>query len=158
MDLRTLRGRNWLNDEIINGYMNLLNKRNDRQTMYAFNTFFCPQLAVGGFAYENVQCWTTRAKIDVFALDRILFPVNLNNSHWTLAVVNMRDRRFEYYDSFGGAEPTIIQNLRLWLMEESRDKRGIELLLEDWEDYYPGECIPQQTNGHDCGVFCSAVC
>ena len=152
-DLRTLRGYNWLNDEIINDYMNLINKRNGKRTLYAFSSFFLPQLAIGGFNYENVKCWTTRAKIDAFQLERILFPVNLDNKHWTLAVVNVRDKRFEYYDSMGGTNPTAMQNLKLWLMEESKDKRGEEFNLESWEDYNPRESIPQQTNTSDCGVF-----
>jgi len=38
----------------------------------------------------------------VFEKDMIIFPININNSHWTCAAVNIRDKRFEYYDSLGG--------------------------------------------------------
>ena len=31
----------------------------------------------------------------------ILFPINLNNVHWTCAAINLKDKRFEYYDSMG---------------------------------------------------------
>jgi sentrin-specific protease 1 len=40
-------------------------------------------------------------KMDIFALDKIIVPVHLG-THWCLAVINMRKKRVEYYDSLGG--------------------------------------------------------
>jgi hypothetical protein len=117
--------------------MDLLNKRDGHRTLFAFSSYFCVQLAIGGFCYENVENWTTRARVDVFALERLLFPVNVDKVHWTLAVINLKLRRFEYYDSLGGTNQTALSNLRLWLNEESKAKREVELELSDWEDFCP---------------------
>jgi len=40
-------------------------------------------------------------KIDLFSKDVILIPINHNNSHWTAASINFRDKRIESYDSMG---------------------------------------------------------
>lgn len=133
--------------------MDLLNKRDGHRTLFAFSSYFCVQLAIGGFCYEHVENWTTRARVDVFALERLLFPVNVDKVHWTLAVINLKLRRFEYYDSLGGTNQTALSNLRLWLNEESKAKREVELELSDWEDFYPQGDVPQQSNRCDCGVF-----
>ena len=38
---------------------------------------------------------------DIFEHDLLLIPVHIA-VHWTLIVVNLRDRRFEYYDALHG--------------------------------------------------------
>nr|XP_027217776.1 sentrin-specific protease 1-like [Penaeus vannamei] len=60
-DIATLCGLNWLNDEVINFYMNLLMERgkNDNYpSVYAFNTFFYPKLVKTG--YSTVRRWTKK--------------------------------------------------------------------------------------------------
>lgn len=50
-DLMTLDGLNWLNDEVINFYMNLIIQRGDGvkwPKSYAMNTFFYPKLLKDG--------------------------------------------------------------------------------------------------------------
>ena len=39
-----------------------------------------------------------QAKVDVFAMDLLLVPVHLG-IHWCMAIVDLRRKRFEYYDS-----------------------------------------------------------
>lgn len=40
-------------------------------------------------------------QFDTFAKDIIIIPVNYKNMHWCCAAVNIREKRFEYYDSLG---------------------------------------------------------
>lgn len=42
-----------------------------------------------------------RNQFDVFEKDIIIFPINIHNTHWTCAAVNVKQKRFEYYDSLG---------------------------------------------------------
>lgn len=42
-----------------------------------------------------------KLQLDLFDLDKFMFPVNVNGNHWTLAVINFRLERLEYYDSLG---------------------------------------------------------
>jgi sentrin-specific protease 1 len=61
-DLQTLSGLNWLNDEVINFYMNLLMQRSEQQPtlprVYATNTFFYPKLMQAGQA--GLRRWTRK--------------------------------------------------------------------------------------------------
>jgi Ulp1 family protease len=34
-------------------------------------------------------------------VDRIIIPINIRNAHWTLAIINVKDKEFVYYDSLG---------------------------------------------------------
>lgn len=165
-DLQRLRDTEWLNDEVINFYLSLLKQRSDDRLKKAdaqqaaageawprvhfLNTFFYPLLSdKGGYNYARVQKWTRR--IDLFAMDRVVVPIHLGN-HWCLAVINLQDRRFEYYDSLGSSNRECLQRLRRYLQDEARDKKKIELDLADWGDHQPKD-IPLQKNGYDCGVF-----
>jgi sentrin-specific protease 1 len=86
-DVHTLKGLNWLNDEIINFYMSLICERSKQDTgksyfkTHAFTTFFYPKLVKDGYA--SLKRWTR--KIDIFSYDLLIVPVHLG-LHWTLAV------------------------------------------------------------------------
>ena len=62
-DIDTLKGLNWLNDEIINFYMQMIadrakaDKKNYR-AVYSFSTFFYPRLMDAG--YSSVKRWTKK--------------------------------------------------------------------------------------------------
>ena len=48
------------------------------------------------YTYKNVARWTR--KVDVFAKELIIVPVHVHGNHWTLAVINFKEKRLEYYD------------------------------------------------------------
>lgn len=50
-----------------------------------------------------LRCLPVRWQTDVFAADKVLIPMHVDGNHWCLAVINLRDKRFEYYDSMFGA-------------------------------------------------------
>lgn len=69
---------------------------------YFFSTFFYQKLTQRGqYCYANVRRWTR--KVDLLSMDKIIIPLHLG-VHWTLAVINIRDKRFEYYDSMAGSK------------------------------------------------------
>ncbi|VDM66843.1 unnamed protein product [Strongylus vulgaris] len=84
-DLSTLSGLDWLNDEVINFYLQLVCQRSTRSKnlpdTYAFNTFFYANISTKG--YSSVKRWTR--KVDIFAYDVLLVPVHLS-VHWCMAV------------------------------------------------------------------------
>ncbi|NWR81808.1 SENP2 protease, partial [Centropus unirufus] len=151
-DIRTLEGRHWLNDEIINFYMNLLVERSKKEgypAIHAFSTFFYPKLTSGG--YRAVKRWTRN--VDLFKQDLILIPVHLME-HWTLVVIDTRKKTIKYFDSVGLDGSRICKTLFKYLQEESWETRKLELNSSEWtlHSMEPHE-IPQQWNGSDCGVF-----
>ncbi|XP_012697180.2 sentrin-specific protease 1 [Clupea harengus] len=151
-DLQTLSHLNWLNDEVINFYMNLLverSKRPDLPSAYTFNTFFFPKLRSAGFS--AVRRWTK--KVDLFSHDILLVPVHLG-VHWCLSVVDFRKRVVLYFDSMGGNDDEACRILLKYLKQESEDKRGRHLDTSDWTLHSKKTNeIPQQMNGSDCGMF-----
>ncbi|XP_066526995.1 sentrin-specific protease 1 [Hoplias malabaricus] len=151
-DLQTLSHLNWLNDEVINFYMNMLVERSKAQhlpTAYTFNTFFFPKLRSSG--YSAVRRWTK--KVDIFSVDIILVPIHLG-VHWCLSVVDFRKKSITYFDSMGGNNDEACRILLKYLQQESEDKRGQALDTSDWSHQSKKRNeIPQQMNGSDCGMF-----
>lgn len=150
-DLHKLEGLNWLNDSIINFYFAMLADRSEKDEklpkVYSFSTFFYERLRTEG--YKGVQRWTKR--VDVFSKDILLVPVHLG-MHWCLAVIDFRLSSIEYYDSMGGDNDECLKSLFMWVQEESRDKKKIELNVDGWRTLNRKD-IPQQQNGSDCGMF-----
>ena len=99
----------WLNDEIINFHMNMFNVRDvelcglvssPRVRSYCFSSFFMAKLLERNtFNYSLVAKWA--AKVDLFSINKIFVPINIDNIHWTLLVVYVSERRLVYYDSMG---------------------------------------------------------
>ena len=150
-DIHTLADLNWLNDEVINFYMNLLIARSANDDKYpkihAMNTFFYPKLVSGG--HSSLRRWTR--KIDIFAQDLIVVPIHLG-IHWCMSIIDFRDKSIRYYDSMGGNNSKCLSALRQYLEDESLDKKKQSYNTSNWKL----ECaknIPQQMNGSDCGVF-----
>ncbi|XP_066096954.1 sentrin-specific protease 2 isoform X2 [Saccopteryx bilineata] len=151
-DIQTLRNYHWLNDEIINFYMNLLVERNKKQgypVLHAFSTFFYPKLKSGG--YQAVKRWTKG--VNLFEQELILVPIH-RKVHWSLVVIDLRKKCLKYLDSMGQKGHRICEILLQYLQDESKTKRNTDLNLLEWTHYSmkPHE-IPQQLNGSDCGMF-----
>ncbi|KAM7043847.1 sentrin-specific protease 2 [Acridotheres tristis] len=151
-DISTLQPPGWLNDKIINFYMSLLVERSKKEgypSVYAFNTFFYSKLS--STSHKGVKKWTKG--VDIFEHDVILVPIHLR-IHWTLLVVDLREKTIKYFDSLGERGDHICKTVLKYLEEESREKRNIELTASEWTLHSMGtEEIPQQNNGSDCGVF-----
>ncbi|XP_078036580.1 sentrin-specific protease 1 [Augochlora pura] len=150
-DIHTLADLNWLNDEVINFYMNLLIARSTNNDRYpkahAMNTFFYPKLISGGHA--SLKRWTR--KIDIFAQDLIVIPIHLD-IHWCMSIIDFRDKSIRYYDSMGSNNMKCLSALRQYLEDESLDKKKQQYDTSNWKLECPKN-IPQQMNGSDCGVF-----
>lgn len=122
--------------------------------IHYFNSFFYTKICNQG--HQGVARWTRR--VDVFSKNKLLFPINLGNSHWVTGCINVRHRRIEYYDSMHAPNPAFFRRMRSWLKAEHRAKRGTPFCLgaARWEDHVDPS-FPLQTNGYDCGVFTMAA-
>ncbi|XP_020861283.1 sentrin-specific protease 2 isoform X2 [Phascolarctos cinereus] len=129
-DIQTLRNCHWLNDEIINFYMNLLVERNKKQglpMLHAFSTFFFPKLSTGG--YQAVKRWTKG--VDLFEQELLLVPIH-RRVHWSLVVIDVRKKTIRYLDSMGQKGHRICNLMLRYLQEESKTKRNRELDPSEW--------------------------
>jgi len=139
-------GHLYLNDEVINQYMDLISKRSPK-TVYAFNTFFYEALSNKG--YSNVCRWTK--KIDIFSKTKLFIPILFKNSHWCLVYVSFAEKYIKYYDSMGKKNSECLNLILNYLKLEHYDKKGkqfpYKMVLTNEDN------CPQQSNMWDCGVF-----
>lgn len=149
-DIQTLRNGAWLNDEIINFYLNMLVERyknnNKNASIHAFNSFFYPKLLREG--HKGVRRWSK--KFNVFGCHLILIPVHLG-IHWCLAVMDTKKKEITYYDSLGVSNNKCLQALKQYMVDESQTK-NVNFNELEWKLLNKKD-IPRQRNGYDCGVF-----
>jgi len=159
-DIHRLRKGEWLNDEIINYYLSMLRQRSLNPTnlvpsthkssssnaskplprIFAFNTFFYSLLSSRG--YSGVKRWTKKAKINVFQQDKIMIPINKGGFHWILVVVNVTEKRIEYYDSMGREgvsheNERLLLNVRNFMVEEAKVQGYPVDEVAEWSFYVP---------------------
>ncbi|CAD5326728.1 unnamed protein product [Arabidopsis thaliana] len=158
--LQCLRPNQWLNDDVTNLYLELLKERQTRDPQkyfkcHFFNTFFYVKLVSGsGYNYKAVSRWTTKRKLgyDLIDCDIIFVPIHID-IHWTLGVINNRERKFVYLDSlFTGVGHTILNAMAKYLVDEVKQKSQKNIDVSSWGMEYVEE-RPQQQNGYDCGMF-----
>ena len=144
-----LKDSEWLNDEVINLYFQLLKERSLRSVkkVWFISIFFVTKLLhEPNFKHETK--WDKYVKFD--EMDMVFFPCHIGGNHWCLLVVNFAKKRFEWYDSMGGDKyGEILSALKIHLAKKTPDYS-----YTDWEvPVYAPKNIPMQNNGNDCGVF-----
>lgn len=158
--LQCLRPGAWLNDEVINVYLELLKERERREPKkflkcHFFNTFFYKKLISnkGDYNYQSVKRWTSQRKLGycLFECDKIFVPIH-KQVHWCLAVINKKDEKFQYLDSLGGTDQQVLEVLARYFIDEVKDKNGKYIDINSWKLEFV-EDLPEQENGFDCGMF-----
>jgi sentrin-specific protease 1 len=154
-DIHRLQKGEWLNDEIINYYLAMIKersvhpenvtKRHSRSskrlpTLHAFNTFFYSLLS--GRGYSAVRRWTKKAKVNLFELDRVIIPINKGGFHWILCIVNVTERRIEYYDSMGregisSENQSVLITIRDFMVEEAEAQNRSPEEVANWTFHVP---------------------
>ena len=133
------------------------NDDKNKKRCHFFKSFFITKLLdeAGGYRYQNVKRWSKKVPgKDIFGLDKIVFPVNMNGVHWTCAVVFILEKRIQFYDSLGSQGKYYLQGLLQYLEDEHQDKKKTSLDTSGWELVVcDSSTTPQQKNGFDCGVF-----
>uniref|UniRef100_A0A667YCT6 SUMO specific peptidase 5 n=1 Tax=Myripristis murdjan TaxID=586833 RepID=A0A667YCT6_9TELE len=129
-DLSTLANQNWLNDQVMNMYGELITE-SAHHKVHFLNSFFHRQLVTKG--YEGVKRWTK--KVDLFSKSLLLVPIHLE-VHWCLVTADTVKKKICLYDSQGNVLQKVakVTGRCIWLG------------------------IPQQTNENDCGVFVLEYC
>ncbi|AMD22320.1 HGL020Wp [Eremothecium sinecaudum] len=145
-DFKTLAPRRWLNDTIIEYFMKQIENNNAK--VVAFNSFFYTNLSQNG--YQGVRRWMKRKKVKINDLDKVFAPINLDQSHWTLGVIDIANKRVLYADSLSSSPSAtsfaIMKDLQKYVIDESGGSLGADFELQHL-------VCPRQPNGYDCGVY-----
>jgi len=158
--MRTLGHLQWLDDNVINFYMEMINERSrapgsKQPKVWAVSTFFFASLCDKG--YPGVRRWSKRQKVDVFSLKYLIVPVHLG-VHWTISVIDFEVRTITFYDSMGSPSNGYNEILHDYLQQEHKHYKGTELPDPDgWQLISARRDSPQQNNGSDCGVFSCCI-
>ena len=176
--MQTLRPGQWLNDEVINYFLKTCLAKRDgiicarqtgRKRSQFFNSYFVqtmfdkmnvdPNLR-GQYNYINVKNWSKNVPgKDIFNLKYIFCPINVDNMHWTLAVIYMEEKHIQYYDSIGGNDQAMLKGLLEYVRDEYKVKNGgAEMDVSEWELVSCKANTPRQRNSFDCGVFTCLFC
>ncbi|KAI9650882.1 hypothetical protein NHQ30_000917 [Ciborinia camelliae] len=163
-DFGTLLGKTaWLNDEIINTYIEWVVEAANEFAEAEAKAFGEPVgkvpkfIAHNSFFYENLdkkgpsstQRLMNRKKapgVSLLQVDTVFVPI-CRGSHWTVGVVRPMARTIEYFDSLQGSSDKFIKLMRGWL----KFQLGADYKEEEWKTPNTGCTI--QMNGFDCGVF-----
>jgi sentrin-specific protease 1 len=165
---RRLQPGVWLDDEIINFTMALLQERAAQKESQGcrgqrFFSSFHMAKAVGidtrkpvsnTFNYSEVSKWTK--DVNVFLCSDLFFPVNARNAHWGLLHVDMDHFCIYYLDSlvdlveYHLTASFFLEAALEWLACESADKLSKPLDKRVWKRVKL--IAPQQGDGSSCGV------
>ena len=166
--MQTLHPGKWLSDEVINYFLKICIKSRDikicakepgRRRSHFFNSFFVQTIfdeknrnrkLKGRYNYELREwkglvkegTWEGHLQPEVH-----IFSINLNNKHWTVAVIFMEAKRIRYYDSMGKTDWAKLEGLLQYVKDEYRAKNGKEMDAMEWELVPCKMDTPQQENG-----------
>ncbi|KAA0712511.1 Sentrin-specific protease 5 [Triplophysa tibetana] len=149
-DLSTLDDQNWVNDQVINMYGELIMEATSHKVHF-FNSFFYRQFVAKG--YEGVKRWTK--KVDLFSKKLILIPLHLE-IHWSLIAVDVSKQNINFYDSQGILFKFAVDHVLKYILAEAKEKK--QLAFQKGWKMVINKTIPQQKNDNDCGVFVLEYC
>jgi Ulp1 family protease len=161
--LRLLGRHAWLNDEIINAYLEWIEdaankaaneeakaageRPSDVPKFIAHNSFFFEIIRDKGPQQTERLMKRKKAPGKSFMQVDTMFVPICSGSHWTVGVVRPIAKTIEYFDSMGGGGQRVIPLLRKWL----KFQLGEAYVEDEWKVPRTGCAV--QNNGYDCGVF-----
>lgn len=147
---RLLLGK-WLNDEVINSYLSLLETRSVSDPRFprikVLDSFFWNSFCKRGFngvkgPFKN---------FDATKCELILFPVNTTHpsAHWSLGVIDLKFKNIMWFDSIHIDRSNELEKLATFI--------AALLNLTSTENYQKFNVeVPMQLNSVDCGAFLCA--
>ena len=151
-DYKSLVGRNYVNDLVIEEYFDIIRERNRKEGLPIIgvtSVFLYKKLDENvSFedAFHDVERWN---KEDLRHCDIILCPIH-KRDHWSLVSIDTKRRTLEYFDSIiGNRRASNASRLMKRFIEEYYKRRGEEVTFS----IKIREDAPIQENGVDCGVF-----
>ncbi|CDY31069.1 BnaA08g26190D [Brassica napus] len=181
-DVELLQPETFVNDTIIDFYINYLKNQiqaEERQRFHFFNSFFFRKLADldkdpssiadGRAAFLRVRKWTR--KVDMFGKDYIFVPVNFS-LHWSLIIIchpgevaNGTDLDSDdspkvpcilHMDSIKGSHAGLKNLVQSYLCEEWKERHketSDDISSRFMNLRFVSLELPQQENSFDCGLF-----
>jgi Ulp1 family protease len=119
---------------------------------------------LSGYNYANVKRHSKKAGVKTMELTKLFLPVHFKANdakdtaaHFVLVVVNVAERRFEWYDPAQDAtaypHDEILGNFRQFLIDEAAEySPGVKHDIDSWPVYISRDA-PVQEDNVSCGIF-----
>ena len=159
-DYSSLEGINWLNDEVINDYLRIVN--NMDPNIFIFSSYFHTAFREGGF--KRVKSYYRKHKL--LEYEQLFIPVH-KDSHWFL--IRYNGKVLEAYDPYNYPEAASSERSRqlelnkkdlMKILKQIEEKYFKPLFTLNGKSFTPLTLIvkippdiPSQNNSSDCGVF-----
>jgi hypothetical protein len=96
--------------------------------------------ATTGLDLDAVARDTKRS--DISGLAKIIIPINIRNSHWILASINIKSKTITLFDSMRESNPEVYMALHAWLKK----------LFPATEQWYEASGRGELQSPNDCGI------
>ena len=163
VELSSLDSPNWIKDEVIDQYLELITKQYTDFFSFSINFFTCLKKE----GYESVKEWYEGNSL--FKYKMLFFPV-YDRSHYYLVVYDNIHQKMEVYDPYDFGFNNKELQAKLRTENESYFEASLSLLIDNYlkpiyEAFYEGILfeaklithtppeIPSQVNDSDCGVY-----
>lgn len=116
--------------QVIDAYLSLIQERSNGPmfpSLFVFSSFFCNRLCRSSYAGQR---HTIKVKKSIFQHDLVVIPINVDQ-HWILALLDMRHKKINLYDSLGGKTHDNIIVLQYGVRETTRTPMS-HIGLECW--------------------------
>jgi len=147
-----------LNDEVLNFYLRLVERRSSRNqslpSVFAFDTMFFFKLRTQGADAARAFHWHRRETFDLFKFDFLIVPVHVagNPGHWWLLAVDMLRNTIAAYDSIPGNQRAESVDLMEGYLEV--EEKRLYGKRREWITLHSERC-QRQNNNIDCGLHCA---
>jgi sentrin-specific protease 1 len=139
--------KGWLDGSIIDAYLSMVQKNNSHVHISSF--YFYSRLKINPID-PNTLRWFKNVNLMEKIL--IIFPMNINNSHWTLIVINNEYKTVQHFDSFGKISEEYSKNVFDFYKWYCEKVHNVIIDEKTWCFVNEVSCAHQQ-NTYDCGVF-----
>lgn len=80
-------------------------------------------------------------------MEKVIFPINLSNTHWVLGAIYIQKKEIHYYDSMSGSGKKFLDAMLQWIVDEGREKKQITIDKNEWKLISSHRETPRQNNG-----------
>lgn len=151
-----LKPQMWLNSQVIDAYMELLQIRNDHNggKFMFFSTHFYHLVAkrAGGYNFRKGLAYVRNK--NVFDMDMLVIPMNQNENHWVMVVVNIKEKRIEFYDPLQQRRTIYTEMffMQKWFAELAALQNFKTVNIQAWGSQMMTN-VPLQKDINNCGVY-----
>ena len=163
----------WINDEVVNSMMKILNYKHSVHT-YPKKVYFAQTSLYHYLTDKNSNKFDSTGTPVKYppdskgfsSYDKIVIPLNHNNKHWSMCVIEPQTKLIYHIDSLQSdiRDETVKKHIQKYIQYEMKKSflghidGGYLLLMKEWKVMFPPSIskkdIPQQIEAAgDCAIF-----